>query len=287
MTRIEVVNHNIGGGTTYGEGLWSDGLARTGSVMRLVQDFGADAITLQECTESQFEFWRNQNGWFGTFIPMVEAIENSTGERKGQAVLSRYPMIDSHVEPLGVNGLVATGKEFNLLCAAFDHPGFTGEDTLWIATTHLWAQGHDPLGNLYSAETNDAVRNFQAGKIADYLNPRVGYARKYVFTGDLNTTAKTTAIDNFHKVNRNGTIGTTAKFWEGDQSQDSVFGAGNLGRGGRDTVVGRKIDYWFASHSGATAHEAGLDMALHDASINGGVPHEKILRGWVTWTDVS
>lgn len=290
--RIDVVNHNIGGGGTYGTHLYTDGTAQIGSVLRVVQDYDddpttrIDAITLQEVYESHFEWWRNHNGWYGVFVPMTDGFENPIPERKGQAVLSRYPVLDSHIEPLGVGGLVATGKEFNLLCVSFDHPGFTGADNLWICTTHLWAQGHDPNGVLYSAATNDAVRDAQAEKIADYLNPRVGYARKYILTGDFNTSPKTTTIDYLHRVNRNGTIGT-AKFWEADQSQDNIHGAGNLGRGGRDTVTGRKIDYWFASYSGtADAHEAGIDMTLHTASPNGGVPHEEVMRGWVKWTDI-
>lgn len=282
-----VVNHNIGHGSTQGPGLYADGLAPLGTVLRVVQEQGADAITLQEVTESEYYHWRNVHGWHGVFVPMTEGSENSTGQPLGQAVLSRYPLLSSSTEPLGHDGVV-TGKDFNLLCASFDHPDFRGKnDDWWVATTHLWSAGHDHNGDLYSGAVNDAVRNSQANRVAAYLNPRVGYARKYILTGDFNTSAKTTAIDHIHKVNRNGTVGTSAKFWEGDQSDNGTHGAGSLGRGGRDTITGRKIDYFFASHTGANPHEDGIDLTLHGCAPNGGVPHEEVMRGWVKWTDVS
>ena len=283
---IRVVSHNIGGGTTYGTHLYSDGTAQVGSVLRLVQECpGTDAITLQECLRGEFDYWVNSHGWFGSFVPMTTADENKLrgNQDKGQAVLSRYPVLDTDVIPLGMLDGVSTGKEFNLLAVKIDHPAFKNvKDSLWVCTTHLWNAGHDKAGNAYSKEVNHAIRELQANNIADYLNPRVGWSRKFILTGDLNTSPKTRPIDYLHRVNRNGSIGT-AKFWEADQSH----GISGLRRGGRYTVEGRKIDYWFASFSGASPYESGIDMTLHTASENYGSKHDKILNGKVKWTDLA
>jgi hypothetical protein len=291
MARVDVIDHNVGGGTTYGESLWSDGKARVGTSMRLAQeDPSVDAVTLQECLLSQFEFWKTHMGWNGIFAAMREAHEANEGEPKGLAVLTPHAILDHTVVPLG-NTPVVTDKDFNLLSVQIDHPGFVGTGYgCYVATTHLWSGGIDPsTGVLYPESTDDDVRRLQANKIVEYLNPRVGWARKYVLTGDFNTSPKTPPIDNIHRVKRDGTIGT-AKFWEADQSQNTT--GTDLARGGRDTVAvgttsGRKIDYWFGSHIGATAHEDGIDMELITADENnGGAPHDRILQGWIRWTDI-
>lgn len=289
MVRLNVVSHNIGGGATYGDGLWSDGFAKTGTVMRLAQDTAVDAVTLQECVESQFEFFKAHMGWAGVFAPMREAHEDKSGEPKGLAVLTPYPVLDVTVVPLG-NHPVITDKDFNLLSVKIDKPAFrsTGYGA-YVATTHLWSGARDPsTGELYPESVDDDVRRLQANKIVDYLEPRVGWARKYVLTGDFNCSPKKPPIDALHRVNRDGTIGT-AKFWEADQSQNTS--GSNLARGGRDTVAvgtasGRKIDYWFGSHIGLDPHEGGIDMELVSASYNGGAPHDVILHGRAIWTDV-
>lgn len=280
---IKVVSHNIGGGTTYGTHLYSDGTAQIGSVMRLVQnDPAIDAITLQECLRGEFDEWIAR-GWYGTFVLMTTADENKFrgNQDKGQAVLSRYPILSVDVVPLPVTSGVVTQKDFSLVCAQIDHPGFTALDDLYVSTTHLWSSGLDPNGVEYPGSTNDAIRELQAQTIADYLNPRVGWSRKYILTGDFNTGPKTAPIDHLHRVNRDGTVGT-AKFWEADQYQ-----TGTLQRGGRDTVPGRKIDYWFASFSGAAKDATGIDMTLTTASENGGDKHDKILNGKVKWTNIN
>lgn len=289
MARVDVVSHNVGGGTVYGEGLWSDGLARVGSPMRVAQEFAPDAVTLQECLLSQFEFWKTHMGWNGIFAAMREAHEANEGEPKGLAVLTPHAILDHTVVFLD-NQPVVTDKDFNLLSVKIAHPAFTGTTGCYVATTHLWSGGIDPsTGALYPESVDDDVRRLQSNKIVEYLNPRVGWDRKYVLTGDFNTSPKTPPIDNIHRVKRDGTIGT-AKFWEADQSQNTT--GTDLARGGRDTVAvgtssGRKIDYWFGSHIGATPHEDGIDMELITANENnGGAPHDRILRGWVRWTDV-
>jgi endonuclease/exonuclease/phosphatase family metal-dependent hydrolase len=285
--QVNVISHNIGGGTTYGTHLYSDGIAQIGSVLRLVQNNpNVDAVTLQECLRGEYDYWTLQRGWHGAFIPMTTADENQWrgGQDKGQAVLSPYPILHVDVIPLGMLSGVATGKEFNLLSCKIDHPQFRDvNDSLWVATTHLWSAGHNPdTGQPYSGETNDAIRELQARNMAEHLNPRVGWSRKYILTGDLNTSPKTLPIDHLHRVNRNGTVGSTAKFWEADQSH----GIEGLQRAGRDTVEGRKIDYWFASHNGASPFDNGIDMSLHTASENYGDKHDKILHGQVRWTNV-
>lgn len=287
--RINVISHNLGGGTTYGTHLFSNGLAQVGSVMRIVQGSESsdqtriDVVTLQECLRPEFNLWV-ERGWWGVFVPMTTADENKFrgNEDKGQAILSRFPIVSYHATPLGMLEGVSTGKEFNLLCAKIDHPEFEGyEDDLWVATTHLWSAGLDKNGVAYSGEVNDAIRELQAEAIASHLNPRVKWARKYILTGDFNTGPKTQAIDHLHRVNRDGSVGV-AKFWEADQFK----GTTQLQRDGRDTVTGRKIDYWFASHSGVNP-ETGIGMTLHSASENGGDKHDKILNGTVRWTDLA
>lgn len=290
MARVDVVSHNVGGGTVYGQGLWSDGLAQVGSPMRVAQVQNSDAVTLQECRLSQFEFWREHMGWDGVFAQMREAHEAKEGEEKGLAILSPFQILDYNVVPLG-NHPVITDKEFNLLSARIDHPSFRGKGVgCYVATTHLWSGAKDPgTGELYPESVDRDVRRLQANKIVDYLEPRVCRWRKYVLTGDFNTSPKTPPIDKIHRVNRDGSIGS-AKFWEADQSHNAPVG--QLARGGRDTVAvgtstGRKIDYWFASHIGADPHETGIRMTLHDArALNGGSPHPVILNGSVRWTDV-
>lgn len=290
MARVDVVSHNVGGGRLYGGGVYSDGTAHTGSVMRIVQTRGIDAVALQEVLEPDFHDWLARfPNWSGVFAPMREAHEAKEGYAKGLAVLSPYDVLDSTVVPLG-NTPVVTDKDFNLLSVEIDHPAFRGKTTrCYVATTHLWSGAIDPnTGELYPESTDDDVRRLQSNKIVEYLDPRVGWDRKYVLTGDFNTSPKTPPIDNIHRVKRDGTIGT-AKFWEGDQSHNAPDG--QLARGGRDTVAvgtnsGRKIDYWFASFRGAGAHESGIDMDLISASANDGDPHPKILHGWVNWSDV-
>lgn len=288
--RVNIVNHNIGGGTTYGTGLYSDGIAPTGTVLRIVQSTESsspdqiDAVTLQECLRSEFEYWTNVRGWYGVFSIMTTADENKFrgNQDKGQAILSRYPILDSHVEFLGVPANVVTQKDFTLLSVKIDHPGFRNVvDKLWVSTTHLWSAGLDPYGVEYDGNTNDSVRNFQAGKVSDYLSIRTQWAQKHILTGDFNTGPKTFAIDYIHRVNRDGSVGT-AKFWEGDQSH----GISGLQRAGRDTSTGRKIDYFFASFQGANSLEAGIDMELVTASENGGDKHLMILHGKAIWADV-
>lgn len=280
--QVNVASHNLGGGTTYGTHLYTDGTAQIGSVLRIVQSNPkVDAVTFQEMLRPEFDYWVQQQGWFGAFVNMTTKDENKFrgNEDKGQAVLSRYPIMGMDIVPLPTTGVV-TGKEFNLLAVKIDHPAFlTVKDNLWVATTHLWSAGLAPDGTEYT--NNDEIREQQAKAIADYLNPKVGWARKYVLTGDFNTGPKTAPIDLLHRVARNGTVGT-AKFWEADQSH----GIEGLQRGGRDTVEGRKIDYWFASHTGASPFENGIDLELVSASENYGDKHDKILHGCVKWTDV-
>lgn len=290
MARVDVVSHNVGGGRLYGGGVYSDGMAYTGSVMRVVQTRPIDVVALQECLRPDFDDWLNRfQTWHGVFARMREAHEAREGAEKGLAILSRFPILDHTVVPLG-NHPVVTDKEFNLLTAKVDHPGFRDSSFgLHVATTHLWSGAIDPeTGQLYPNETNDDVRRLQANKIVEYLNPRVGWARKYVLTGDFNTSPKTPPIDLIHRIERDGDVGSS-KFWEADQSHNAPDG--KLARGGRDTVAvgepsGRKIDYWFASHIGASPHEYGIDMDLITAGENGGAPHDKILHGWVKWSDV-
>lgn len=290
MVRVDVLSHNVGGGTVYGQGVWSDGLASFGSPMRIAQVHNVDAVTLQECLESQFEFWREHMGWNGVFVRMREAHEAREGEEKGIAVLSPFQVLDYNVVPLG-NHPVVTDKEFNLLSVRIDHPSFRERGVgCYVATTHLWSGGKNPeTGELYPESVDKDVRRLQTYKIVDYLDPRVGQWRKYVLTGDFNTSPRTSPIDKLHRVRRDGSIGS-AKFWEADQSHNAP--AGQLARGGRDTVAvgtssGRKIDYWFASHIGANPHETGINMELHPADLyNGGSPHPKVLRGRVIWKDV-
>lgn len=291
--RVNVVSHNIGGGTTYGGGLYSDGMAPVGTVLRVVQANESDsrtrihAVTLQEVLRSEFDYWLSM-GWYGVFVPMTTADENKFrgNEDKGQAVFSRYPIVDHHLERLAVPEKVVTQKDFSLLCVQIDHPDFWDvRDTLWICTTHLWSAGLDPDGLLYPSRVNDETRTLQAKQISEYLDHRTNWSRKFILTGDFNTRPKSDAIDYLHRVNRDGTIGT-AKFWEGDQSYDPMFDGG-LGRGGRNTVEGRKIDYFFASHQGANPHNFGIDMTLHPATPNGGAPHAQIIRGWARWRDLA
>lgn len=298
MARVEVVNQNVGRQPLYGTGIWSDGRAHVGSPMRIAQDFGSDVVTVQEVLLSHFEQFKEHMGWYGEFVHKNEPHEELTGEYKGEAILSKYPIIDKTVIDLGTP-LVETGKDFNLLVVAIDHPAFRGSgQTLNVATTHLWSAGHDKNGVLYPNEVNDDTRRLQAKKIADYLDPRVGWARRYILTGDFNTSPKTPPIDMLHRVNRDGTIGD-GKFWEADQSHNAptrclacLRWGGKLARGGRDTVDGktdgngRKIDYWFASHRGASPHEVGIDMALYRTAEAGGVPHDYVMRGWVCWPEV-
>lgn len=289
MARVEVVNQNVGRQPLYGTGIWSDGTAHVGSPMRVAQDNRSDVVTAQECLLSHFEQFKAHMGWYGEFVHMKEPHEELTGEYKGLAILSKHPIINKTVIDLQPS-LVKTGKDFHLLVVTIEHPGFRGSgQTLNVATTHLWSAGHDPNGVLYSKEVNRDVRRLQANKIAEYLNPRVGWARRYILTGDFNTSPKTPPIDALHRVNRDGTIGD-AKFWEADQAHNTALG--RLARGGRDTIDGkkpgngRKIDYWFASHRGASPHAEGIDMQLIPTAEAGGVPHDYILRGWVRWPDV-
>jgi len=290
MARVEVVDQNVGRQPLYGTGIWSDGLAHVGSPMRIAQEFGSDVVTAQECLLSHFEQFKTHMGWYGEFIHMNEPHEELTGEYKGLAILSKYPIIDKTIVDIQPT-MVQTGKDFHMLVVGIDHPAFRDSaDTLYVATTHLWSAGIDPTtGVLYPESVNDDVRRIQANKIADYLNPRVGWSRRYILTGDFNTSPKTPPIDAIHRVNRDGTIGIS-KFWEADQSHNAPDG--QLARGGRDTVDGktdgngRKIDYWFASHRGANPHEEGIDMQLYRTAEAGGVPHDYILRGWVRWPDV-
>lgn len=289
MARVEVVNQNVGRQPLYGTGIWSDGTAHVGSPMRIAQEFGSDVVTVQECLLSHFEQFKTHMGWYGEFSHMKEPHEDLSGEYKGLAILSKYPIFDKTIVDLQPN-MVQTGKDFNLLVVGIDHPGFRDSpDKLYVATTHLWSAGHDPEGVLYSEEVNRDVRRIQANKIADYLNPRIGWTRRYVLTGDFNTSPKSPPIDVLHRVNRDGSIGVS-KFWEADQAQNAPMG--QLARGGRDTVDGkqpgngRKIDYWFASHRGASPYTTGIDMDLYRTAEAGGVPHDYIMRGWVRWPDV-
>lgn len=154
MARVEVVNQNVGRQPLYGTGIWSDGRAHVGSPMRIAQDFGSDVVTVQEVLLSHFEQFKEHMGWYGEFVHKNEPHEELTGEYKGEAILSKYPIIDKTVIDLGTP-LVETGKNFNLLVVAIDHPGFRGSgQTLNVATTHLWSAGHDKNGVLYPNEVN-------------------------------------------------------------------------------------------------------------------------------------
>lgn len=264
---VEVVSHNVGSGSAEQAHLLG---------------CRADALTLQECIEPEYQALLLL-GWHGAFAPMREAWEDRSGHRKGLAVLSRHPIVETRVVFLGTGPKVRTDKDFNLLCVSIDHPAFRdSEEALWVATTHLWSAGRDEAGDLYSTETNDAVRLHQAKKIARYLEPRIEVDR-YVLTGDFNTGPRTRPIDQLHGVTRSGAIGVRP-FWEADQSH-----SGKIRRGGRDTVDGdpgrnngRKIDYWFASRGGIPA-KTGVDLDLHPAKDNGGAPHDRVLVGRATW----
>jgi endonuclease/exonuclease/phosphatase family metal-dependent hydrolase len=212
---------------------------------------------------------------------MTTADENKFrgNEDKGQAILSRWPILEYDVIPLPMVEGVVTKKDFSLIVAKIDHPKFAQyKESLWVATTHLWSAGIAPDGSQY--ENNDDIRLLQATEIATYLNRRVGSPRRYILTGDFNTGPKTAPIDLLHRVNRDGSIGT-AKFWEGDQAL-----YGDLAREGRPTVAGRKIDYFFAQHKGVHPYD-GIGTVLIPASANGGDCHEKILRSWVRFADLT
>lgn len=272
MTTVSVVNHNIGAGSSAGA--------------RYVAKwfYESDAVTLQECLEPEFERWLDR-GWFGSFAAMRGYSEHPSGFRKGLAILSRYPVLETSVVALGVGGLVNTDKEFNLLGVSIDHPAFRDKSaSLWVTTTHLWSAGRDEAGNLYSYDTNKAVRLHQAKRLARHLEPLVG-TNKYVLTGDFNSSPRTPVIDQIHGISREGHI-NTRDFWEADQ-----FYTGTLRRGGRDTVGGRnghgrKIDYWFASRGGMDPRN-GIELDLRPAPRNGGARHDWILRGRATWPGVS
>lgn len=280
MPIVNVVSHNLGGGTTYGTGLYSDGIAPVGTVKRVTQSENIDIVTLQEVLLPEYQSWVDA-GWYGVFVAMTTADENKFRgyEDKGQAILSKYPILDYDVIPLPVVEGVVTKKDFSLLVAKIEHPKFDKyKESLWVATTHLWSAGLDPDGRLY--DNNKEIRELQAKEIATYFNRRVRWARRYILTGDFNTGPKTEPIDLLHRVNQDGSIGR-AKFWEGDQAL-----YGGLSREGRPTVNGRKIDYFFAQHKGVDPVD-GIGTVLINASANDGDAHDKILHGWVRFTGLT
>lgn len=258
-SKIRVVQHNTD-------------MGGPGSAVAEASSWGdVDAITFQELCQSQIPevssagyevMWRKQ-------IQAPDCPPTANGKRwKGNAIATARGLGTEKVTPLGTYG----GRDFKLLCAKITRTGVSGS---WVCTSHL------ALG--YSGAPNGTRnRTTQARKIAARLGPWIADGRKVVLTGDFNDNPKSTPIDALHRVKRDGTVGTNGKFWEGDQSDNSVCGGDGLCRAMEVTTdpnrkgTRRALDYFFAGYRGVDA-QRGLSKGVIDSATAG----HWIVRGQV------
>lgn len=257
--KIRVVQHNTdmgGPGTALAEASsWGD----------------VDAVTFQELCQSQIPevkaagyqvMWRKQ-------IQASSCPATGDGKRwKGNAIATTRGLGTQKVTPLGTYG----GRDFKLLCAKITRTGVSGS---WVCTSHLAL-------NYPGAPNGTENRTKQTRKVAARLGPWIADGRKVVLTGDFNDNPKSTPIDALHRVRRDGAVGTRGKFWEGDQSDNSVCGGDGLCRAMEVTTdpnrkgTRRALDYFFAGYRGVNAG-TGLSKGVVDSATAG----HWIVRGQV------
>ncbi len=230
-----------------------------------------DAITFQELCQSQIAevraagyqvMWRKQ-------IQASDCPPTKNKKRwKGNAIVTSRGLGTQKVTSLGTYG----GRSFKLLCAKITGTGVAGS---WVCTTHL-ALGYP------GAPNGSKNRTRQTRKIAGVLGPWIAGGRKVVLTGDFNDNPKSKPIDALHRLRRDGTIGTRGRFWEGDQSDNSVCGGQGLCRAMEVTTdpnkkgVRRALDYFFAGYRGVNP-DKGMSKGLIDSATAG----HWIVRGQV------
>lgn len=135
------------------------------ALARVIEDSGADVVALQEISRGWVISGRvDMLEWLSQRLNMYSAFGATAGEYWGNAILSKYPILDTHNISLESEGLPIKRGYLN---AVLD----LGGRYLYLAATHLH---HVP-------EEGD-VRLIQAGELADFWDN----APATIILGDFN-----------------------------------------------------------------------------------------------------
>jgi endonuclease/exonuclease/phosphatase family metal-dependent hydrolase len=169
VREFDVLNYNI----HHGQG--EDGILDLERIARLIEDTGAEVVTLQE-VDRHFgarSEWVDQPAWFAERLGMHvrfaanldldPAAPGQPRRQYGTAVLSRYPIVAS------TNTLL---------------PKYPGQEQRGLLETTVVVRGtFVRVANTHLTHNNNAERQEQADKVVELL---AGSDRPVVLAGDLN-----------------------------------------------------------------------------------------------------